>query len=94
MARAPKSQQQIIGSIGGLTRWSREVDRSAATRPARQASPSSLDYHLERLGDEFAHATDEQRQAAAKAARKAYYARLSLKGVQARQRKGGAHATA
>lgn len=94
MARAPKSQRQIIGSIGGLTRWSHEVDRSAATRPARQASPSSLAYHLERLGDEFAHATEEQRQAAAEAARRAYFARLSLKGVQARQGKGGAHATA
>lgn len=92
MARAPKSQRQIVGSIGGLTRWSRERDRSAATRPARQKSPSSIEYHLERLGPDFDDATPEQRNAAAEAARKAYYARLSLKGVQARQAKGGRHA--
>lgn len=80
---------QQTGRIGGLTSWSRTADRTARTAPARNAGPASLDYHLERLDPErFADATDEQRLAAAEAARKAHFARLALKSARARRRGG------
>ncbi len=84
----PTPQQR--GSLGGHIRWSRTVNRSAATRPAREKSPASVAYWLDKLGPEFNEATDAQRHAAAESAKKAYYARLSLRGVQARRGKAGA----
>jgi hypothetical protein len=76
-------------------KWSRVVDRSAATRNARNAGPGFLDYWLERLGPEFAEASERQRLDAADAARRAYYAGLALKSAKARaRRRGGGDAVA
>ncbi len=77
-----------VSRYGALQSWANTVDRSARTRNARAASPSDLDWHLARLPEKFAEATDAQRLAAAEAARKAYYARLALKSAQARRRGG------
>ena len=56
--------------FGAHLSWAKTVDRSARTRPARRNSPSSIEYHLDRLPDPFADATDQQRTQAAEAAKK------------------------
>lgn len=92
MADAPDTRRQQIGRYGGLKSWANTPDRSERTRPARRRSPSSIEYHLDRLDPErFAEATDAQRLAAAEAAKRAYYAELTLRSVAAR-RGGGNHA--
>jgi hypothetical protein len=75
------------GRIGGLESWARTVDRTARTAPARRNSPVGIEWHLARLGDQFDHATDEQRLAAAEASRRAYFARLAANSAAARARK-------
>lgn len=75
------------GRAGALESWARTVDRSARTAKARAAGPASLDYHLERLDPErFANATDEQRLAAADAARRAYFSRIANRSAEVRRR--------
>lgn len=70
-------------------RWSRVPDRAAQTSKARASSPAHVEWHLARLDPEkFADATDEQKLAAAESARKAYFARLTIKAVEARRAKG------
>ena len=66
--------------------WANTVDRSARTRPARSKSPSSIEYHLDRLGPEFGDASEAQRLAAAEAAKRAYFAELAMKSAVARRR--------
>jgi hypothetical protein len=84
------TQRQIIGRYGALKSWSTTVDRSARTRKARDNSPSSDNWHLARLPEQFDNATDAQRLKAAQAARKAYYAELAMKSAAARRRGGEA----
>lgn len=73
---------------GALKSWANTVDRAARTAKARAASPASLEYHLTRLDPErFAEATDEQRLAAADAARRAHFARIAARSLELR---GGA----
>lgn len=86
----PATQRQIIGRYGALKSWSNTVDRTARTRRARDNSPSSIDWHLARLGEQFADAGDDARLKAAEAARKAYYANLAMKSAAARRRGGDA----
>ena len=69
-----------------LTSWANTVDRSARTRPARAASPSSVEWHLARLPEQFDDATDAQRLAAAEAARYAYFQELARRSAIARRR--------
>jgi hypothetical protein len=86
------SVHRTAGRVGGLTSWANTADRTARTDPARRRSPGSVDYWLGQLDPErFADATDEQKLAAAEAARKAHFARLALRSAQARRRraKGG-----
>lgn len=81
------TQRQINGRLGAHKSWANTPDRSARTRPARRRSPSSIDYHLERLDPEkFATATDEQRMAAAESAKKAYFADLAARSARTRRR--------
>jgi hypothetical protein len=77
------------GQLGGLTKSMRTVDRTEATRNAREAGPAYLQYHLDRLGPEFALATEEQRLAAAEAAQKLFYARMAMKSAAVRSKKAG-----
>lgn len=80
------TQRQVIGRYGGLKSWANTPDRTARTRPARAKSPSSLEYHIDRLGPQFADASESQRLAAAEAAKRAYFAELAMKSVRARRK--------
>jgi len=61
--------------VGGYTKWAKTSDRSEATAPARQAF---LD-RFEREADPEGKLSPKLRAERAEAARKAYFARLSLK---------------
>jgi hypothetical protein len=85
-----RSQRQLIGALAAHESWANTPDRTARTAPARRKSPGSVDYWLDRLDPErFVAATDDQRHAAAEAARKAHFARLALSSAQSRRRRGG-----
>ncbi len=90
----PEADRQLAGRYGAHKSWALTADRTARTRPARDKSPSSVEYHLARLDPErFADATAEQRYAAAEAAKRAWFAGLAMKSARARRR-GGSHAAA
>ena len=76
----------LSSRLGAHRSWANTVDRSARTRPARSKSPSSVEYHLERLGSEFDDATEAQRLAAADAARRAYFTEMAMRSAAARRR--------
>lgn len=82
------SPNQLAGRVGGLRSWANTVDRTARSQPGRDAGPGSLEYWIARLDPErFAGATDEQKRAAAEAAKRAHYAGLALKSAQSRARR-------
>ncbi len=86
---APRARQ-TAGRYGAYKSWASTPDRTARTAPARRASPSSVDYWVDRLDpDLFADATDAQRLAAAEAARRAHFAGMALKSARARRRNAG-----
>lgn len=74
------------GRIGSYESWARTPDRSARTAPARRAGPGHIEWHLARLGPELDGAPQADRMAAAEAAMKAYYLRLSAASADARRR--------
>lgn len=83
----PPTDHSRNSRLGAYKSWANTPDRTARTRNAREASPSSVEYHQERLNRElFANATDVQKYQAAEAARKAYFAELAMKSAQARRR--------
>ncbi len=84
----------LSGRVGGLISWANTSDRTARTQRSRDAGPGSIDYWVGKLdGERFASATEEQKRAAAEAAKKAHYAALALKSAQSRaRRKGTDHA--
>ena len=82
------SQRQALGRYGGLKSWANTVDRAARTQPARRSSPSSIEWHLDRLPDKFDNASDQQRLAAAEAAKRCYFAELAIKSANARRKAG------
>jgi len=85
------TSRQLNGRYGGFKSWANTPDRTARTAPARRRSPSSIEYHLERLDPErFADASDPQRLAAAEAARRAYFASLAMMSAASRRRGGDA----
>jgi hypothetical protein len=85
---ASKNTAQIFGANRS---WANTSDRTARTRNGRAKSPSSVDWHIERLDPEkFANATPAQKLAAAESAKKAYYAELAMKSAVARRRGGDA----
>lgn len=87
--------RQLSGRLGGLTSWANTPDRTARTQRSRDAGPGSIDYWLAKLDQErFADATDEQRRAAAQAAKSAFYARLAAKSAVTRARKAANRRTA
>ena len=73
------------GRIGAYTRWARTDDRSAATWPARKALEDKFEWEV----DPERKLTPTERAKRAEYARKAYYQRLAMKPVQARQRRKG-----
>jgi hypothetical protein len=73
------------GQIGGLTRWSKVPDRTAATETMRAAGPGQLDYWLARVPSEV---TDPAtRIKSAECAKRAYFLRIARLSVEARRRK-------
>ncbi|MEQ1698902.1 MAG: hypothetical protein ABMA25_02280 [Ilumatobacteraceae bacterium] len=79
-------QNELPGRYGALKSWGNTTDRAARTAPARASSPASLDYWLARLDPvRFATATDDQKHAAADAARRAHFVHLSMLAAQAKR---------
>lgn len=71
--------------------WSRTVDRTARTAPARDRSPGSIEYWIDRLGPEFVAASDAQRLAAAESAKRAHFMHLAMRSSAARRARKAAH---
>lgn len=90
MARAERrfcmSMSPMQARIAAYKSWAKEPDRSARTAPARQAA----ELRFERLVDPDNTLTPQERALRAQAARKAFYLEMSMKGVQARQKKATA----
>jgi hypothetical protein len=77
------SLRSLRGRIGAYTRWANTDDRWKATQPAREG----LYAKFEREVDPDGKLSPQERAKRAEYARKAYYQRLALKSVQARQRR-------
>lgn len=88
MSVTPDQQRQIIGRYGAQKSWANTVDRTAKTRRARDNSPSSVEWHVKRLPEQFAHATRARKNAAGELARKAYHTGLAMKSAASRCRDG------
>jgi len=73
-----KSDAIAWGKVGAHLKWANTVDRSAATRPAREAFDAKFLAEAEGDPVRAAHL------------RKAYFSRLALKSAQARRRDGAA----
>jgi hypothetical protein len=71
----PDPRRQLIGSIGGHESWSRTLDRSARTAPARAALEAKF---LAEAGGDPVRAAHF---------RKAYFARLALASSKARRKR-------
>lgn len=78
------TEQRLRAAIAAHEGWARTVDRAARTLPARRGL---LD-KFEREADPNNELLPAARAKRAENLRKAHYARMALKSVQARQRKG------
>lgn len=78
--------RSLIGRLAAHESWAQTPDRAARTAAARSCSPTSLEWHLDRLPAALDGANDNARMLAACSARSAYYARLAHKSAQARRR--------
>jgi hypothetical protein len=76
----------LTASIASNTRWAREQDRTAATRPAREAFEQRFEDEVD--PDRSLPAAERAKRAAN--ARTAYFHRLALKSAQSRRAKRGA----
>ena len=79
------SQRTQRARLAAHTKWAHTHDRTEATRPAREAFNQRF---LDDV-DPNRELSEPDRQRRAGNARKAYYARLSLKSAQARTAKAG-----
>lgn len=77
------SAKSIGGKVGAHRRWSRTTDRSAATAKARAAFASKFEEQVDPDGT----LPPVERARLAENARKAYFAELSLRRVQAAARR-------
>lgn len=80
------AERAMRGRLGAHTRWAKEIDRTAATAPARRA----LLERFEREVDPDGTLDPAERQKRAESARKAFYTRMALKSAQSRRRKKAA----
>lgn len=85
MAARHLNDRRIIGSIGAYTQWAMESDRSARTAAARAGMWRRFLNEVD--PDGVLDPADRERRALA--ARKAFYARLTLLSIQARRRNKG-----
>lgn len=74
-------------SLAAHRGWAKTVDRRARLRNAADNSPTSLNFHLKRLGPEFDGATEEQRIAAAASARRVFVTEMARKSSASRRRR-------
>lgn len=80
---SPSVAAAMLGRVGGLTRWARATDRTAATALARAAADAALDQRLilelalDPLSPTFPAQLD--------AARRAHFARLALRSWESRR---------
>ena len=77
----------LAASIAANTRWAHESDRSAATRPAREAFEQRFFEEVDPTGT-LPHAERARRAANAK---RAYFHRLALKSAHARRKDAAAN---
>jgi hypothetical protein len=77
------SLRSLRGRIGAYTRWANTDDRWSATQPARDAFYAKFEREVDAEGT----LSPQERAKRAEYARKAYFQRLALKSVQARQRR-------
>jgi len=77
-----KSERQLSASIAAHDRWAHEVDRTAATAPARAALMAKFEAQVDPDGT----LSPDERARRAEHARKAHFARLALKSARARRR--------
>lgn len=89
MAAHNPAERRQISRIGGLTRYSRETDRSGATAAARAAFRDSF---LDQVDPDHVM-SETDRVVAADTARRAHMARLSLRSAQARRARKADSAT-
>jgi hypothetical protein len=85
MPGATPSERRLISSIGGNSRWAKETDPTAATKPARD----KFDQRFELEVDPDGVLPVEERARRAAHARRAYFSRLALRSAQARRAKRG-----
>lgn len=78
----PANERALRARLGGLTRWSKTSDRSAATQPGRTA----FNARFEREVDPDGVLSPEERAIRADAARRAYYTRLALQSASSRRK--------
>lgn len=83
------SERTLRARIASYESWSRTPDRTARTQAARDAFRDSFLTKVDPNGE----LSLEERQKRADAARKAHYARVAFKSVQARRRRANKTAT-
>lgn len=83
MAAKSESDRSLVASIASHSRWAKETDRTAATRPALEGMRAKFEREVDPEGvlDPVERATR------AESARKAHFKRLALKSAQARRAK-------
>jgi hypothetical protein len=81
-----RTRRQMIGAYGAQVSWSRTVDRSGRTQPARD----KFQQRFERQVDPDGVLDPAERAKRAEHARKAYFIGLALKSAAARRRGGDA----
>lgn len=75
---------QTNGRIGALESWSRTIDRTARTKPARSKSPASLDYWRAKVDPEGKMSLAD-REKAAENAHRAHMLRLAKASADVRR---------
>lgn len=79
---SPASERALRARLGGLSKWAKATDRSAATMPARTA----FDARFAREVDPEGTLPPAERALRADAARRAHFTRLALRSVTSRRK--------
>jgi hypothetical protein len=84
MSNNPQKHDPVqTGRQGALKSWAQTPNRAKRTANARKKSPSSLEYHLDRLDQVlFAESSQQDKIAAALIARKLYFSNIARKRYQ------------
>ena len=85
MPAADPGERVLVSTLAAHTSWARTPDRPARTAPARAA----FDERFLNVVDPKRELSEDERKRRAASARKAYFARLTLKSIQARRAKAG-----